>query len=367
MPSSPVPVARCRLLVLGSLLLATVTACSEPFPHEQLLADWTEEVILPLHGSLVEEVEKLRNATRSLAAEPSLETLNAARGAWKTTAVLWQEVALYRFDRMLLAHNQVSKRPPDVEFLEETVTAAPETLTAELVAGVGSLSKGLAAIEYLLFEPAGAEDWVEQAGEQPGRAAYVAAASEQLVTSAAAVRDRWLPEGGNYIDTFLNGDSETDGFRRSLGKVLNRVVAVLEESVREQLGRPLAAGGESARPERVEAPRSATSLALLRSRIAGIERVLLAQEGDGLRLADYADHLDAEVDGTALSTLLRNRFGSSLAALDAIPEPLTRSVVEDPDLVRAAYDELRELLVLIKVDLANQLGVTLTFNDNDGD
>ncbi|MEM9409106.1 MAG: imelysin family protein, partial [Acidobacteriota bacterium] len=219
----------------------------------------------------------------------------------------------------------------------------------------------------LLHPVLGTGGFEEQVGEQPGRAAYVAAASEQLVTSAAAVRDRWLPEGGNYIDTFLNGDSETDGFRRSLGKVLNRVVAVLEESVREQLGRPLAAGGESARPERVEAPRSATSLALLRSRIAGIERVLLAQEGDGLRLADYADHLDAEVDGTALSTLLRNRFGSSLAALDAIPEPLTRSVVEDPDLVRAAYDELRELLVLIKVDLANQLGVTLTFNDNDGD
>ena len=35
--------------------------------------------------------------------------------------------------------------------------------------------------------------------------------------------------------------------------------------------------------------------------------------------------------------------------------------------VEAAYEELRTLLVLFKVDMVNHLGLTLTFNDNDGD
>ena len=43
------------------------------------------------------------------------------------------------------------------------------------------------------------------------------------------------------------------------------------------------------------------------------------------------------------------------------------AVVESPDTVSAARDAVNDLLVLLKVDMANQMGFTITFSDNDGD
>ena len=58
---------------------------------------------------------------------------------------------------------------------------------------------------------------------------------------------------------------------------------------------------------------------------------------------------------------------NTLAALRAIDPPLSRAVTEAPDTVQTAYDEARFLVVLLKSDMGNQMGVTVTFNDTDGD
>ncbi len=375
--------ARAESTALGAVLAFVsfaLVSCRAPYPHDELLDAWARDLIVPLHETLVRECESLERSLDALVTEASPETLEAARSAWRLSAVVWQEVALYRFDRMILSHNQISKRPADSEFIERTIAEPPAVLDADFVARVGSLSKGLSAIEYLLFEPAEPDAWLEQAREEPARMAYAVAAGAHLVSSAEQVLDRWLPEGGNYLETFLRGDGETEGFRRSLGKLYNRVVAVLEETVREHLGKPLGGGAQEALPEFVEAPASASSLALVKSRLAGIERVFFspnAESGEGEsassvasdspRLANYVEHLGLDWNGQPFVEELRLRFASARGALDAVPEPLARAVVEHPAEVEQAYDELRELLVLIKVDLANQLGVTLTFNDNDGD
>ncbi|MEZ4590081.1 MAG: hypothetical protein R3D55_02920 [Chloroflexota bacterium] len=68
-----------------------------------------------------------------------------------------------------------------------------------------------------------------------------------------------------------------------------------------------------------------------------------------------------------LSQVIDAQFVTTLAAFDEIEGSLHTAVTTNPNQVNAAYDEVRTLLVLIKADMANHLGVTLTFNDNDGD
>jgi predicted lipoprotein len=90
--------------------------------------------------------------------------------------------------------------------------------------------------------------------------------------------------------------------------------------------------------------------------------------GDGLGFDDYLDFLGAEGEGgLPLSQVIDDQFVTTLAAFDAIEGTLHTTVTDQPDQVNAAYEEVRTLLVLLKADMANQLGVTLTFNDNDGD
>ena len=65
------------------------------------------------------------------------------------------------------------------------------------------------------------------------------------------------------------------------------------------------------------------------------------------------------------------RFRAALdgarAALEAVSLPLGEAVNTEADRVREASDRLRELQSLIQVDLISALGLSLNFNDNDGD
>ena len=81
----------------------------------------------------------------------------------------------------------------------------------------------------------------------------------------------------------------------------------------------------------------------------------------------YLDFLGATYEGQPLSAAITEQTESALAALAAIEQSLSVAVVEDPDAVRTLYDEVKALLVLVKSDMANHLGITITFSDNDGD
>ena len=69
----------------------------------------------------------------------------------------------------------------------------------------------------------------------------------------------------------------------------------------------------------------------------------------------------------ALAASIDDQLADAMAKLDAIPEPLESAVTEDPGAIVAAQDALQALQVSIQVDLAQDLSVTITFNDNDGD
>ena len=68
-----------------------------------------------------------------------------------------------------------------------------------------------------------------------------------------------------------------------------------------------------------------------------------------------------------LSQVILRQFDAALAALRAIDGPLETAVQANPAQVESAYQETLSLLTLLKADMVNQLGLTLTFNDNDGD
>jgi len=119
------------------------------------------------------------------------------------------------------------------------------------------------------------------------------------------------------------------------------------------------------RPDLVEAPYSGDSLPRI---IATVESLRATFNGsEGLGFDDYLNFLGAMYEDRPLSEAINAQFDASLAALRAIDEPLETAVTADQAQVEAAYEELRTLLVLFKVDMVNHLGLTLTFNDNDGD
>ena len=356
-------------MLVGLATLGTLACTKAPFPREEMLEDLVQTRILPLNDEFVRRCEALASATAALDAAPSSTGLESVRSAWREAFLSWQETSLYRFDRMMVLHSPIARRPPDLEFLEEVLAGDIDDIDDDFVARLGSRSKGLAAMEFLLYG-AGSDESVD--GVSTIRTRLAAALARELAGASRAIRDDWLPAGRNYAVTFVGRDDALDGFRRSFGALVNRVVAVLEETIRDDLGQPLGSGGpDGARPEMVRAPWSGESLTAIEGRLEGLERTFVPLPdptgSEIVTLMGYLDHLDAEWEGRPMSMVLGERFAAARQALGEVPGPLAEAVVADTASVESAYDALRALLVLIKVDMANQLGITITFNDNDGD
>ena len=58
---------------------------------------------------------------------------------------------------------------------------------------------------------------------------------------------------------------------------------------------------------------------------------------------------------------------NALSALAAVDAPFGVAVVEDKDGIAAADAALQTLQIVVQADIINVLGLTLAFNDNDGD
>jgi predicted lipoprotein len=150
----------------------------------------------------------------------------------------------------------------------------------------------------------------------------------------------------------------------AVSDIVNRLLAAVEKLYKHKLGRPLHGNGRSPWPEWVEAWRSENSLTNISENLQGLYDVYTGFDGttDGPGFDDLLTAL-----GSPLAARITQQMQTVIAAVQAIPPPLRRAVVHHPQAVATAYDAVKELLILLKVDMTNVLGVTVDFGDSDGD
>ena len=123
-------------------------------------------------------------------------------------------------------------------------------------------------------------------------------------------------------------------------------------------------------PDLAQAVLSGNSTNLIVSELKSIENAFLGRTPagiDGIGIDDLLDKLEAKSDGVLLSAKIKNQFATVYAKLAAIPTKLPVAVVSNQTEVTAAYTEIKKLQVMLEIDMINNLGVLLTFSDNDGD
>jgi uncharacterized protein len=150
----------------------------------------------------------------------------------------------------------------------------------------------------------------------------------------------------------------------ALAEIVSRLAFIVENVRGDKLANVLGTrSGGTPQPESAESRFSGRSIEDMRDNLRGVEQVLFGATKHGQSLANYLDVISHQELRSKLESALKNSY----AALDAIPEPLTSAVLEDPESVATAIDTLKTLQTLIQVDVINAMGLTLTFNDADGD
>lgn len=153
----------------------------------------------------------------------------------------------------------------------------------------------------------------------------------------------------------------------SQNQVINQMVSIIEEILIGKLGKPLGdSNGGNVAINKLEAGRSGASLEIINQHLLSLKRCYngdFAQTPFRIGFDDFLILIGSE----DFSIKISKQFLVCQEKIDAIQHPLKEELLSNPETVVDLKNSFRDLLVLIKVDMANILGSTITFNDNDGD
>lgn len=312
----------------------------------------------------------LNQAVEAHVAAAGGATLDGARAAWREAMLTWGRAELFRFgpagSRALDPYHGLSFRDRIYAWPSVSRCRVEEQLISRGYEGdidrVLASSKGLYALEYLLFYPgsdtacaatsATASAWaaLEPAGIDERKRAYGVALSRNVSTLVRELRALWDPAGSNFRQTFIDAVGYDKPGSDNDQEALNIVgwsLVYAEKEVKDYKVGPFT--GKMLPPAPVdgfEAPFAALARDLVVTNLEGLRSVYqgCGAEGEGLGFDDWlvaANHAD-------LAAALDGALAGALAAARAFPAFEVATQVEFAGL----YDDgLRPLTDLIKNEL----------------
>ncbi len=340
----------------------------DAFDRSEMLAHLGNEIILPAYAALTSSVDALQAAADAFADDPSAANLTVLQTRLKAARLAWQDANLFQFGpaESVTLRAALNTYPADEDQIEDNIASGDYTLGTIANRAAG----GFPALGYLLHGETDEEvlsAFADEVGAS-NRRTYLQDAVDFIKTSTDAAADDWAADGGNYIGTFVSAGRSGTDVGSSLGMLINALVLHYERFIRDgKIGIP--AGVRSAgvpRPRSTEAYHGGYSLELAAANLRAVRRLFLGSDPDGTNGIGLDDHLRA-LDADALAVEIESELDEALASLQALTDPLSAQIETGNEPVLTAFTELQDVVVLLKADMTSILGVTITFQDNDGD
>lgn len=338
------------------------------YDRDAMVANYTDNLIIPAYDNLKAKTDAMHSAVTAFVAAPTQATLGTARTAYLQAYTAWQQASAFEFGPASeqLLRTDLNTYPASAQEIEAAISAG----NYELRAGANPDAVGFPALDYLLYNATSAEAQLEKytsAEDAAKRKQYLQAVSAKVQQLVAATHNGWTANG--YAASFKQAKGTAVG--SAIGSIVNELNQDIDITKRYKVGFP--AGkftSGTAQPQLAEAYYSQHSLELLKETIKAEKAVFMGMSASGTNgpgLDDYLDHVQAPYENGLLSDAIEQQFDAALAAANAVQEPLTQAVTTQPQAVMKVYDELQKLIVLTKTDMPSALGVTIVYNDNDGD
>lgn len=356
--------------ILGSCTNGGMDDSGNDFDRPAMLANYGNNVILPSYEALKVSVDDLNSAAENFSNEPTVQNLTVLQEALKAARLAWQDANMFQFGpaESNILRAVLNTYPADTDQINSNIGSGDynlETLENRAAAG-------FPALDYLLHGVGenNEEIVLQYTTDQnaSSRMTYLQDNVDYIKENTDETLNEWATNGGNYIGTFLSEENAGTDVGSSLGMMVNALVLHYERFLRDgKVGIP--AGVRSAEVRRAEATEAfyaGYSLELAIANLQGVKRLYLGTgltTGDGLGLEENLVALNA----TDLSDEIVTEIDQAIAALQNLSDPLSNQIENDNDPVLTAFQELQDVVVLLKADMASRLGVTITFQDNDGD
>lgn len=360
------------LVALAALAAGCPTASEGPDVALPVLEGLGEGVIVPRYEVFETEMAEAAAAIAAFCDAPEQGTLDAARDALGEAHVAWKRSDVIPFgparDLPWTIRARLDLWPVRADNVQELLDSG-EPVTPEALNTTLNAAKGLPAIAWLLWSEDDSLAAFTDPDDGARRCEVTAALADDAAARGAEMVVAWQPDGDGWLSEFVAPPGPLAEFENSyevVAELVNRMIFTVENARLLKMARPAGLeDGSVPEPDQLEARWGGGSLAAIKSNLDGVADVFHGRWSEAdvpgiitLVGDDRRDQLASDFDAT---------FFAGMAALDAIPAPLAVAIVDHPDSVDAAVSALFDLQAVLQADLAQALGVTVRFNDTDGD
>jgi uncharacterized protein len=317
-----------------------------------------QKVLLPAYAELASRSGDFAAAADALTTAPDVAALKRAQQAWKDVLLAWRRIQPFVHGPVadLGVYGRIQFWPSRRQSVDR-VLRAPRPIDDTYIQELGANAVGLSALELMLFDTrqddaARVAAFTGPAGERQRR--YLRALAQELVKQTRLVESAWQGPAG-FAARFGSGGQQ------HLNLLVNDMLTAIETGAQGRLRLAIdKRTGPRVSSELVEGGLSGTSQEGLLALLLGARAMYSG--GDGMGLDDYLRQLKSPT-----ARRVDVQFQKAIEAVQAIDGPLEQATGAREQAVNQAHEECRALEILLKVEVASALGVTLTFKSTDGD
>lgn len=348
----------------------------EDYDKLSLLTNLADNYIIPSLDAYKNKIFTLNIHVDSFIENPNTSNLILIRTDWEEALLNWQDIGFLDFgpSEYILLRKQTNTFPIDTTELNNFITLADWNLDY----ASSYDSKGLQALDYLLFKPGHTDsELITYFQNNTNAKNYLKALTEDLNQNINYVSNQWVTYREDFINDFevTQSNFSTNSQGSSISNIINALCLHYEFYVRRgKVGLPLGVFNGFSQlelPELVECYYSGKSTQNLVRSINSLRKYVTGSSylnnDNGLGLDDYMDFVNAEQNTQQLSTVIDNQFLTILDEVNNINGPLSEEIINNKSQITQTYQELQQLVPYIKVDMTSALGVLITYQDNDGD
>ncbi len=337
--------------------------------QKKVLKNIGEHLILESYHDFTLKCTVLNEACDAFIATPSLSTLATAQNAWKDAKKTWKRCEVFNFGpaESLLIGSSIDNLLINTAGIESNIVTT-EPIANDYIETLPSNTKGLTALEYLLFDRNDNNTIINHFTVDAGfenRKLYLLALCENLDAKATIIFNEWSPDQNNYLATFEK--STGTKVSSSLSLLVNSMIKSCDGIKTTKLGIPLGKTTGTITPLSVEAYYSTYSVSSIKEMIICYQNILTGHgygnmDGNGINILLNDNDFKENTYNNVIVSIDKN-----LTNADLITTPLDEAAQNSDAHAIALYDSSNELLILLKNELSSVLNVLVTFTDSDGD
>ena len=356
-------IKKITIRILAVVSLACFLACSaeksaenEAFDVRNYHQTFVNDILTPATTQFLVDVKNLKQATTNFVLKTDKEQLSILRNLWKNTAISFSKIEIGNLGKLKTSgiYLSIYSWGANEEKIEEFI-ASTKTIEQSVINALPTKTRGLSAIEYLLFNADVTATLTSFSNQR--RIDFLLALSENLLQKSTSLQEQWQ----DYSTSLIN--NTTTGIHGSINLIVNQLNVLLENVVRFKIGE--AAGKENStviNSELLQAYKSEISLQIIKENIAAVKAVYYGN----------SKGLDAYVSTITTTTDINDAIASAFSAIEnnitSLSNTTLKHAIENNNsVVNELYYHIKDLIILIKVDVASTLSLTVTFTDNDGD